>query len=330
MRSSLIVALAFATVVVLAGYLAGPAEAQIRRLAELSVADIQALDRMRTLVIIPAGLFEEHGPYLPAFTDGYQNEWLSMEVAESLVARSMRPVVLFPTIPLGVGSPEDFGGRRPFSGSYTIRPATLRAIFMDLASALGTDGFRWIFIIHLHGSPSHNRALTEAADYFRDTYGGAMVPLTAYQYTAVPDRPPMWTGDEARENAGDVHAGASETSRVLFLRPELVQREYRSATPQPAATDGDFTRVASAPNWSGYFGSPRLATADAGAAIMRRTADDLTALALRVLDGFDPRTLPSRGEVVNEAFRVLDQNLVRRSRLLELQQREWLEKRGLQ
>ena len=157
-----------------------------------------------------------------------------------------------------------------------------------------------------------------------------MVPLTAYQYAAVRDRPPMWTGEEARENAGDVHAGASETSCILFLRPELVQKEYRSATPQTAATDGDFSRVASAANWPGYFGSPRLATATAGAVIMRRSADDLADLALRVLDGFDPRTLPSRGDVVNEAFRVLDQNLARRSRAVELQQREWLEKRGLQ
>jgi hypothetical protein len=35
----------------------------MRRLAELSMTDIQALDRARTVVIIPAGLFEEHGPY---------------------------------------------------------------------------------------------------------------------------------------------------------------------------------------------------------------------------------------------------------------------------
>ena len=330
MRSSSILTSCAVMVVVLAGCLAPPAEAQIRRLAELSMTDIQALDRARTVVIIPAGLFEEHGPYLPAFTDGYQNEWLSVEVAEALVARSKRPVVLFPTIPLGVGSPEDFGGRRPFSGSYTVRPATLRAVFMDLASELGADGFRWIFVIHGHGSPSHNRALIEAADYFHDVYGGTMVALTAYQYVVARDRPAVWEGDDGRENAGDVHAGASETSRILFLRPELVHREHSSATPQTAATDADFARVAASQNWPGYFGSPRLATADAGAVLMRRSADDLSDLALRVLDGLDSRTLPSRGDTANEAFKVLDQNLIRRSGALESQQREWLQKRGLQ
>ncbi len=307
-----------------------PVEAQIRRLAELSVTEIEALDRAKTVVIIPAGLFEEHGPYLPVFTDGYVNEWLSIEVAEALIARTTRPVVLFPTIPLGVGSPEDFGGRRPFSGSYTIRHATLRQIFMDLASALGEDGFRWIFVIHNHGSPSHNRALTEAADYFRDVYHGTLVPLTAYEYETVRDRSPLWTGNERRENEGDVHAGASETSRILFLRPELVRSDYRSAAPQTAPTDTDLPGLAAASNWPGYFGSPRLARPDAGAVILRRMGDDLSDLALRVLDGFDPRTLPSRGDAGNGAFKVLDDNLVRRSGTLASRQREWLQRRGLQ
>lgn len=87
------------------------ATAQIRRLAELSVTDIQALDRSKTVVIIPGGLFEEHGPYLPAFTDGYTNEWTAIQVAQAIVARPGWQVLMFPVIPLGVGSPEDFGGR---------------------------------------------------------------------------------------------------------------------------------------------------------------------------------------------------------------------------
>src|SRR2546426_10413430 len=168
----------------LCGCLAQIAESQVRRLAELSVSDIQGLDHSQTVVVIPAGLFEEHGPYLPAFTDGYYNERLAIEVAEAIVSRTKRPVVLFPTIPLGVGSPEDFGGRKPYSGSYTVRPATLRAIFMDLADALGNDGFRWIFILDSHGSPSHNRALIEAGNYFHDSYNGVMVPLTSYRYSS--------------------------------------------------------------------------------------------------------------------------------------------------
>jgi creatinine amidohydrolase/Fe(II)-dependent formamide hydrolase-like protein len=43
-----------------------------------------------------------------------------------------------------------------FPGTYGVRVQTLRAVFMDLATELGEQGFRWIFVIHNHGSPLHS------------------------------------------------------------------------------------------------------------------------------------------------------------------------------
>ena len=57
-----------------------------------------------------------------------------------------------------------------FPGTYAIRSSTLRSVFMDLASELGEQGFRWIFVVHGHGAPNHNRMLDQAGDYFHDTY----------------------------------------------------------------------------------------------------------------------------------------------------------------
>ena len=50
--------------------LASPAVAQILNLQELNTEDVRSLDRQRTVVVMPGGVLEEHGPYLPAFTDG--------------------------------------------------------------------------------------------------------------------------------------------------------------------------------------------------------------------------------------------------------------------
>jgi creatinine amidohydrolase/Fe(II)-dependent formamide hydrolase-like protein len=271
---------------------------------------------------------EEHGPYLPAFTDGYSSEWIAARVAETIVAKTGRPVVMFPVIPLGVGTPEDFGGRALYSGSYTVRPTTMRAVYMDLATALGDDGFRWIFVVNRHGSPSHNRALLEASEYFRDIFDGSMVVLSSYRHNAVANRDAIFTPDEARENAGDVHAGADETSRMLFLKPELVHDEYRAAPPQSAFAIADLPSVAAVPSWPGYFGSPRLASARIGAEILRRIWEDSADLALKVLDGFDPRSLPNTA-AADGAFKVLDDNLMRRSDVTEQRQRNWLSERGL-
>ena len=48
---------------------------------------------------------------------------------------------------------------------------------MDLATELGEQGFRWIFVVQLHGGLAHNRVLNQAGDYFHDTYGGHMINL---------------------------------------------------------------------------------------------------------------------------------------------------------
>ena len=48
---------------------------------------------------------------------------------------------------------------------------------MDLAGELGEQGFRWIFIVHGHGAPNHNRMPDQAGDSVHDTYGGWMVHL---------------------------------------------------------------------------------------------------------------------------------------------------------
>jgi hypothetical protein len=49
------------------------AGAQVYRLAELNVGQIRMLDRQRTVILLPGGILEEYGPYLPSFTDGYYN-----------------------------------------------------------------------------------------------------------------------------------------------------------------------------------------------------------------------------------------------------------------
>jgi hypothetical protein len=91
---------------------------------------------------------------------------------------------------------------------------------MDLGTDLGEQGFRWIFIVSSHRSPSHNRILNQAGDYFHDVCGGHMVNLEGliYQGRPVLNR----CSEEERQEAGSPHAGASETSLLLFLRPNLV------------------------------------------------------------------------------------------------------------
>lgn len=44
---------------------------------------------------------EEHGPYLPAFTDGYLSQRLAADLALAIAARPGWKALVFPQIPLG-------------------------------------------------------------------------------------------------------------------------------------------------------------------------------------------------------------------------------------
>ena len=63
---------------------ASPAGAQILRLTDLNAAQLRALDRSKTVVLLTGGMLEEHGPYLPAYTDGILSERLTQEIAQSI------------------------------------------------------------------------------------------------------------------------------------------------------------------------------------------------------------------------------------------------------
>jgi creatinine amidohydrolase/Fe(II)-dependent formamide hydrolase-like protein len=197
---------------------------------------------------------------------------------------------------------------------------------MDVASALGDDGFRTIFVISRHGAPHHNSALLEAAEYFNDTYDGVMVILTSLVYEGTAEKPEVFTADEQTEHGLIVHAGAEEVSQALFLTPQLVANDYVDARPFAAAESSDLTEIAKSPDWLGYFGSPRLASPTDGAALVHHKTAQIIELALQILDGFDWTTLSTRADrALNDpAFIELRNNTEARAARGRQSQEEWL------
>jgi len=75
----------------------------------MTTIEIEVLNREKTIVLLPGGILEEHGPYLPSFSDGYMNEALTLEIANSIIKRSNWNVLIFPIIPLGTGGANEIG-----------------------------------------------------------------------------------------------------------------------------------------------------------------------------------------------------------------------------
>jgi creatinine amidohydrolase/Fe(II)-dependent formamide hydrolase-like protein len=162
---------------------------------------------------------------------------------------------------------------------------------MDLADELGAQGFRSIFVVHLHGAPNHSRALDAAGDYFAETFGGFMVHLGGIASVFGSIEGAKTTAEEA-EDGLPIHAGMDETSWMLFLRADLVGSAYRDAPALSGSDMAELVRIAQRDDWPGYFGSPRLATAAHGAAIWERLRTETIDIARRLLDGANPRDLP--------------------------------------
>lgn len=313
-------------VVVMAGSIT--AASDVYHVKELSTTEITELDREKTAVILPGGILEQHGPHLPSFTDGYVNLNLTEKLAEAIAERDGWNALVFPIIPLGAGGANELGKKYVFPGTYAIRFETLRAVFMDLATELGEQGFKWIFVIHAHGAPNHNHALNQAGDYFHDTYGGEMVNLYGVR---APGGEDLRSEDEIAEDGMSIHAGMEETSRILHLQPELVKDTYRDLAPLRAESPGDIRQIAESDGWPGYIGSPRLASAEFGKQSWESTSDGLIDLALEILDGLSPRRLPRQADFMSmvPAFRAVNKAALERDAAIKRQQQEWLESNDL-
>jgi len=211
---------------------------------------------------------------------------------------------------------------------------------MDLAGELGEQGFRWVFIIHGHGAPHHNLMLDQAGDYFRDTYDGRMVHLRGLQPTKEQlDKlkltpPQLGLSDAVKKEVGvfDLHAGFEETSRLMFLRSDLVDAVYKRLTPMTVNAPSDVAQFQTS-TWPGYVGSPRIADARYGKQLQEYRATRDIALTLAIIDGqLDERAVPRYGAIMlaaEAAAKVPDRAALNEQAIAQ-KQREWMKNKGIE
>ncbi len=256
----------------LAVFFAAGLYAQVLDLTQLNATQIRALDRDKTVVILPGGMIEEHGPYLPV----YLSEHLSKDVSRAIAAAKPGwKVLVFPQLAISTSRSSELGNKFSFAGTYAVRPTTLRAVYMDLASELGEQGFKWIILTHVHGAPWHNHVLDQTCDYFHETYGGqrvhlwGLVPVLSAWGNAMQSMTPA----EKKEDGVSLHAGMDETSLLLNLRPDLVLRKYAKAPAVAGATLESAFETAKREDWPTPISCGRTpGTATGSARLLKKTA----------------------------------------------------------
>lgn len=230
----------------------------LRHLSHLTWEEIRALDRGRTLALLPVGATEAHGPHLPLDTDVTIAGAMAESAGRRLAALGLEALVLPPL----AYTPAGFAAA--FPGTIDIEPGVLAGLVVGIATGLHRAGVGALAIANSHLDPTHLEALHAAVDAIRDR------GLLAVAFPDLTRRP--WgsrLGEEFR--SGACHAGRYEGSIVLARTPERVRRDVMAGLPaNPASLSEAIREGATTFRQAGgeraYFGWPADATPEEGEA----------------------------------------------------------------
>jgi creatinine amidohydrolase len=257
------------------------------RFEELTSPEVAALDRDRTVLVLPLGSVEQHGNHMPIGTDTLLAHAVSLAAAE----RASAQVAVLPPPWYGF-SPHHMR----FAGSITLRAETLMALAQDVVGSLVTHGFRRILIVNGHGGNAGVIDLL-ASTLGHEHYGKARIAALTY-FTLAREAIARLRQSEP---GGMGHACEFETAMVQHIRPELVKVELAvTSYPDPGSrylttdllggsavrTYLDFADLSP----SGVLGDPSLSTAEAGAEFFAVAVRELAAF----VDDFRGWTVPER------------------------------------
>lgn len=191
------------------------------------------------IVMVPIGSTEQHGPHLPLDTDTVIAEAVAREAVSELPGAMIAPAVAY-------GSS---GEHQSFPGTSSIGTTVLRAIVVELIRSMSTWASK---IVLVNGHGGNVEALSSATRQLIDEgHRVGWVPCATERV--------------------DLHAGLTETSLMLHLRPASVRLDRAEAGNTqplreilPRMAEGGVAAVSA----NGVLGDPTGATADLGRQVL--------------------------------------------------------------
>jgi len=199
--------------------------------SSLTSEEFSRLDRERLIAVLPVGAIEQHGPHLPMSTD--------TATIDAMVHASLPhlpddlPVLFLPTMPYGKSNEHS-----RYPGTLTVSASTLIALWMEIGACVARAGVRKLVLYNSHGGQM--APMDIVARDLREAHN--MMVVAAHWYTlGLP--PGLFTEEEGRHG---IHAGDLESSIMLHITPDDVQRQHLRNFPsltQEMAREGQLLSI---------------------------------------------------------------------------------------
>jgi len=178
-----------------------------RLIGELTFLDISKNIGVKSILCLPIGSIEQHGPHLPLNTDVV----LAEEFTRRIVVRWAAALDLWqlPTLTISLAREHEWA-----PGTLSLSISGLTAVMRDLGREIARSlPSRNLAIINGHGG---NRGILEALmQDLRADFGLNVCVL----------HPAVWAEMDAKAAVPEIHGGKNETSMMLAIAPHLVRSD---------------------------------------------------------------------------------------------------------
>jgi len=169
---------------------------------ELTAADFrEGIHRSQGTCLLPFGILEKHGAHLPLGTDLLDVRYAALHAAEREYA------IVFPEYYFG-----QIAEARHEPGTMAYSREMQLALLQETTDEMARNGCKRVLIVNGHGGNEH------LLPYFAQTQLDKPHDYVVYVFD---ERTPS-SGGPAKKTTIDMHAGESETSKMMIARPDTV------------------------------------------------------------------------------------------------------------
>lgn len=229
-----------------------------RRYEDLTGPDIPEAISPSSILLLPIGAIEQHGPHLPLSVDTV----IAHEMATAVVGACGEDLDVWQLPTLSITKSNEHAWS---AGTLWLSPETLMAVLLDIGRSVAATGAERLVLLNGHGGNTTH--LGTALRELRLAFG-------LKTFLMHPSLPPAYGGQGIAEEHGmGIHGGRNETSVFMHLRPELVDLSKAERKVPEKLAENSHVRFGGSVSFGwlsndfdpdGYIGDPTLANAELG------------------------------------------------------------------